>query len=122
MELLQTLAANTAAPFIMCSKLASVPLAEYSKLVSIFLAKSQVIGPKSESEPFGHIVNVSVLAAVSLSAALPRCFRGQIQREEQEPWTSAYQHGQSCVEHDDPYGLQGPQKASTVKQTRSVTI
>jgi len=41
-ELLQTLAANTAAPFILCSRLAGV------------------IGPKGE-EPYGHIVNVSAL-------------------------------------------------------------
>ncbi|CAK9090926.1 unnamed protein product [Durusdinium trenchii] len=42
-ELLQTLAANTAAPFILCSRLASV------------------IGPKCDAAPFGHIVNVSAL-------------------------------------------------------------
>eukprot|EP00933_Yihiella_yeosuensis_P040243 TRINITY_DN34500_c0_g1_i1.p1 TRINITY_DN34500_c0_g1~~TRINITY_DN34500_c0_g1_i1.p1 ORF type:complete len:573 (-),score=125.40 TRINITY_DN34500_c0_g1_i1:83-1801(-) len=43
LELLQTLAANTAAPFIMCSRLA------------------EVLAPKDESEPYGHIVNVSAL-------------------------------------------------------------
>jgi len=42
LELLQTLAANTAAPFILCSRLASA------------------LGAK-ESEPYGHIVNVSAL-------------------------------------------------------------
>ncbi|CAJ1375157.1 unnamed protein product [Effrenium voratum] len=42
-ELLQTLAANTAAPFIMCSKLANV------------------LGPKEASEAYGHVVNVSAL-------------------------------------------------------------
>lgn len=41
-ELLQTLAANTAAPFILCSRLAGV------------------IGPKGDG-PYGHIVNVSAL-------------------------------------------------------------
>ncbi|CAE7206322.1 unnamed protein product [Symbiodinium microadriaticum] len=43
LELLQTLAANTAAPFILCSKLAAA------------------LAPKDESEPYGHIVNVSAL-------------------------------------------------------------
>ncbi|CAE7634551.1 unnamed protein product [Symbiodinium pilosum] len=43
LELLQTLAANTAAPFILCSKLATA------------------LAPKEESEPYGHIVNVSAL-------------------------------------------------------------
>jgi NAD(P)-dependent dehydrogenase (short-subunit alcohol dehydrogenase family) len=43
LELLQTLAANAAAPFIMCNRLTSV------------------IAPKTDSEPFGHIINVSAL-------------------------------------------------------------
>eukprot|EP00933_Yihiella_yeosuensis_P041087 TRINITY_DN35529_c0_g1_i1.p1 TRINITY_DN35529_c0_g1~~TRINITY_DN35529_c0_g1_i1.p1 ORF type:complete len:564 (-),score=123.44 TRINITY_DN35529_c0_g1_i1:378-2069(-) len=43
LELLQTLAANTAAPFIMCSRLASI------------------LGPATEKDPFGHIINVSAL-------------------------------------------------------------
>jgi len=43
LELLQTLAANTAAPFIMCSKLACV------------------LAPKNEDEPYGHVINVSAL-------------------------------------------------------------
>mmetsp|Transcript_76307 Transcript_76307/g.247510 ORF Transcript_76307/g.247510 Transcript_76307/m.247510 type:complete len:575 (+) Transcript_76307:117-1841(+) len=42
-ELLQTLAANTAAPFIMMSRLASV------------------LAPAVDEDPFGHIVNVSAL-------------------------------------------------------------
>lgn len=43
MELLQTLAANAAAPFIMCSRLASV------------------LEPPTKEDPFGHIVNVQAL-------------------------------------------------------------
>lgn len=43
LELLQTLAANTAAPFIMCSRLASV------------------LQPSTEADPYGHIINVSAL-------------------------------------------------------------
>jgi len=43
LELLQTLAANTAAPFIMCSKLACV------------------LAPKKDDEPYGHVINVSAL-------------------------------------------------------------
>eukprot|EP00928_Gymnodinium_smaydae_P027566 TRINITY_DN21282_c0_g6_i1.p1 TRINITY_DN21282_c0_g6~~TRINITY_DN21282_c0_g6_i1.p1 ORF type:complete len:577 (+),score=86.05 TRINITY_DN21282_c0_g6_i1:47-1777(+) len=42
-ELLQTLAANTAAPFILCSRLACV------------------LSPQNEGEPYGHVVNVSAL-------------------------------------------------------------
>jgi len=43
LELLQTLAANSAAPFIMCQRLAAV------------------IGSPSKAEPYGHIVNVTAL-------------------------------------------------------------
>eukprot|EP00930_Biecheleria_cincta_P070895 TRINITY_DN58473_c0_g1_i1.p1 TRINITY_DN58473_c0_g1~~TRINITY_DN58473_c0_g1_i1.p1 ORF type:complete len:564 (-),score=94.61 TRINITY_DN58473_c0_g1_i1:218-1909(-) len=43
LELLQTLAANTAAPFIMCSRLASN------------------LAAPSENDPFGHIINVSAM-------------------------------------------------------------
>lgn len=43
LELLQTLAANAAAPFIMCSRLANV------------------LAPQSASDLYGHIVNVSAL-------------------------------------------------------------
>mmetsp|Transcript_88420 Transcript_88420/g.253267 ORF Transcript_88420/g.253267 Transcript_88420/m.253267 type:complete len:577 (+) Transcript_88420:97-1827(+) len=42
-ELLQTLAANTAAPFIMLSRLASV------------------LAPQGDEDPFGHVINVSAL-------------------------------------------------------------
>lgn len=43
MELLQTLAANAAAPFIICSRLASA------------------LEPPTEADPYGHIVNVQAL-------------------------------------------------------------
>jgi NAD(P)-dependent dehydrogenase (short-subunit alcohol dehydrogenase family) len=43
LELLQTLAANAAAPFIMCSRLASV------------------MEPPTKDDPYGHIVNVQAL-------------------------------------------------------------
>eukprot|EP00929_Paragymnodinium_shiwhaense_P009252 TRINITY_DN113347_c0_g1_i1.p1 TRINITY_DN113347_c0_g1~~TRINITY_DN113347_c0_g1_i1.p1 ORF type:complete len:596 (+),score=187.48 TRINITY_DN113347_c0_g1_i1:121-1908(+) len=43
LELLQTLAANTAAPFILCSRLADA------------------LAPPTEKDPYGHIVNVSAL-------------------------------------------------------------
>eukprot|EP00931_Biecheleriopsis_adriatica_P089412 TRINITY_DN63550_c0_g1_i1.p1 TRINITY_DN63550_c0_g1~~TRINITY_DN63550_c0_g1_i1.p1 ORF type:complete len:570 (-),score=128.78 TRINITY_DN63550_c0_g1_i1:31-1740(-) len=43
MELLQTLAANAASPFIMCSRLANQ------------------LAPSSDEEPYGHIINVSAL-------------------------------------------------------------
>ena len=43
LEMLQTLAANAAAPFILCSKLVDA------------------LSPRSDGEPFGHVVNVSAL-------------------------------------------------------------
>merc|ERR1712039_814401 len=43
LELLQTLAANTAAPFILCSRLAAC------------------LAPSDANDPYGHIVNVSAM-------------------------------------------------------------
>lgn len=88
-ELLQTLAANTAAPFILCSRLAGAPQSaqsaciphdspqstiesiestrlRFSQELPLLALHSEVIGPKGDG-PYGHIVNVSPFAAVSLS-------------------------------------------------------
>ena len=76
----------------------------------------EALAPTDESEPFGHVVNVSAALARSQSMFLLhtfnllsdcRCVGGQILGKEQKSGASTYEHGESCSEHDDTHCLQG---------------